>query len=622
MKLQSRTRLYAAVAACLLGSGYSASVSFPALAAEQTVATKTRALAGQTYTFAKTIDAQGNFRSQITDSSGKVIGPRNLSPITPPLVEPRALAALAKLEQSKLIDQTLRVEIALNLPEDLAQEASEKIVIEMDEGRWVKGFLNDRELSEADMAAYADRSAQEERTARAGRNATRAQTLLDWANRRSLVGQKGVEEARRRGRSGMTLDLTAQQLRALIDSRDPMLAGIELYEPGQDDILNAMDATSVSTDALPHAGTRGNGIGIYMTESGCPDESRLTNYDHLDSGFESDHSQNVSSILRAVSPESFIYCRNGSTLPEDSDLNGVNGNPPIHIVTQSASGNDTISYNTSDRDWDNFSYHNKIAMFNSAGNTGQDTGNIKSPGKGLNVITVGNYDDANDTINSTSPYVNPETGNDKPEIVAPGTTVTAGGFTYTGTSQSTPHAAAFAADIISRQTVLQYRPWWIKARLVASATDPIGGGYDAVGLGGIDFASGGWNGFGASWKGDTGAFANFDGQDGTADGCVSHIHRLSSSWDQVQVALSWFTRGNYTYDHRTDLIPIGDDLDLYVYDPNGIRIGYSTSIDNPFEVVTFVPVVSGAYTFKICRVITLDPDLKLRMGLHVNYYNQ
>lgn len=199
MKLQSRTRLYAAVAACLLGSGYSASVSFPALAAEQTVATKTRALAGQTYTFAKTIDAQGNFRSQITDSSGKVIGPRNLSHITPPLVEPRALAALAKLEQSKLIDQTLRVEIALNLPEDLAQEASEKIVIEMDEGRWVKGFLNDRELSEADMAAYADRSAQEERTARAGRNATRAQTLLDWANRRSLVGQKGVEEARRRG---------------------------------------------------------------------------------------------------------------------------------------------------------------------------------------------------------------------------------------------------------------------------------------------------------------------------------------------------------------------------------------------------------------------------------------
>ena len=205
------------------------------------------------------------------------------------------------------------------------------------------------------------------------------------------------------------------------------------------------------------------------------DVYKRQNYDHLDSGFESDHSQNVSSILRAVSPESFIYCRNGSALPEDSDLNGVNGNPPIHIVTQSASGNDTISYNTSDRDWDNFSYHNKIAMFNSAGNTGQDTGNIKSPGKGLNVITVGNYDDANDTINSTSPYVNPETGNDKPEIVAPGTTVTAGGFTYTGTSQSTPHAAAFAADIISRQTVLQYRPWWIKARLVASATDPIGG---------------------------------------------------------------------------------------------------------------------------------------------------
>ena len=65
MKLQSRTRLYAAVAACLLGSGYSASVSFPALAAEQTVATKTRALAGQTYTFAKTIDARAIFAARL-----------------------------------------------------------------------------------------------------------------------------------------------------------------------------------------------------------------------------------------------------------------------------------------------------------------------------------------------------------------------------------------------------------------------------------------------------------------------------------------------------------------------------------------------------------------------------
>ncbi|HCK80067.1 MAG TPA: hypothetical protein DIC59_01180 [Candidatus Competibacteraceae bacterium] len=621
MSVQPRSRLYVAIITGLLASSYGLVSTSSVLAAEQTVARKTRTLGGQTYTFTKTIDAEGNVRGQITDGSGKVVSETDAPRLVAPLVEPRALAALTKLEQSKLTDQTLRVEVALRLPEDSGGETPETIVVEMEGGRWVKGFLNNQEISEAGMAAYADRHGQDERAARARRSAIRAQSLLDWASRHGLIGQKGVEDARRQSRSGMRLDLTAKQLRTLIGSRDPMLAGIELYEPGQDDIANAMDATSITPAALANPPTRGNGIGIYMTESGCPDESRITNYDRL-SGSETDHSQNVGAILRAVSPESFIYCRGGDVLPEDSDLDGVNGNAPIHIVTQSASSNDSTSYNTTDHDWDNFTYHNKIATFNSAGNTGEDTGNIRSPGKGLNVITVGNYDDANATINSTSPYVNPETGNDKPEISAPGTTVTAGGFTFTGTSQSTPHAAAFAADIMSHKTIYQYRPWLVKAKLLAGATDPIGGGYDQVGQGGIDFSGGHWNGFGFSWQGGTSAFATYDGQDGAVDSCVARSGFISSSWDQVQVALSWLTRGGYTYDHRADLIPIGDDLDLHVYDPSGVRVGYSTSIDNPFEVVTFIPSVSGIYTFKICRVITLDPDLKLRMGLSVNYYDQ
>ena len=147
------------------------------------------------------------------------------------------------------------------------------------------------------------------------------------------------------------------------------------------------------------------------------------------SGSETDHSRNVGAILRAVSPDSCIYCRGGAVLPQSSDLDGVGGNSPIHIITRSHSSNDTISYNTLDRDWDNFSYDNNIAVFNSGGNTGAGTGNVRSPGKGLNVISVANYDDANDTIVSSSPFVDPDTGNEKPEISSPGASVTAGGFT-------------------------------------------------------------------------------------------------------------------------------------------------------------------------------------------------
>jgi len=628
MNPRSRARLYAALAACLLASGHDSSAASSAPAAGRIVATETRVVGGQTYTLTKIMDAKGGVRSQITDGSGKVVDEAEISRGVTPLADPRVSAALAKLESAEPTAQTLRVEIALRLPADLDPETPEMASFEMERGRWVKGHLNGREISEADMAAHVDRSGQEERAARARRKALRAQSLQSWASRFGLSGQKGLDAALRQGRSGATLDLTARQLRSLIDSRDPMLAGIGLHESAKDDIADAMDATSITPTALDNALTRGNGIGIYMTETGCPDESHIANYDRL-SGSETDHSKNVSAILREVSPESYIYCRGDVVLPDDSDLDGANGNPPIHIVTQSAGTNYTDEYDAHDRDWDNFAYDNNIAMFKSAGNEGEGTGDVGSPGKALNVITVGNYDDATATINGTSSYADPETGNDKPEIVAPGTSVDAGGFSYTGTSQAAPHAAAFAADVMSRKTLHRYRPWLVKATMLASATDPIDDGdgdseglSDKAGLGGIDFADGFFHGFAATWKGGTRGFDNFDAADGVADGTVVVAVPVSDAWDRVRVALSWLTRGDHTYDHRADLYPLGLDLDLRVFDPNGSLVGGSWDWNNPFEHFTFEPEVSGIYTVKIDRRTNTDPDLKLRMALSVNRFDQ
>ena len=80
-------------------------------------------------------------------------------------------------------------------------------------------------------------------------------------------------------------------------------------------------------------------------------------------------------------------------------------------------------------------------------------------------------------------------------------------------------------------------------------------------------------------------------------------------------------RGTYTYNHRNDAHPIGQDLDLRVYDPNGNWVGSSASWDDPFEVVDFTPNVSGYYTFKIKRYANRDTSSAVRMGLYVNYYN-
>ncbi len=178
---------------------------------------------------------------------------------------------------------------------------------------------------------------------------------------------------------------------------------------------------------------------------------------------EDDHSELVSAILRGVSPDSHIYCKDDTcSFPEPEYLNGYNGNPPIYITTHSCYWNTSNSYTPYDKDFDNYVYNNGIAVFALAGNI-TTTDNVVTPGKGLNVITVGNYNDSDGTISSQSCSGNPETGNHKPEIAAPGKRISAGGHTSSGTSFATPHAAAFAADLLSAYPWMQLRPHMVKA---------------------------------------------------------------------------------------------------------------------------------------------------------------
>lgn len=588
---------------------------------EQIAVQKVKVIGGEPYTFTKYVDEKGSVRSEVRNGKDRLISKKAVPRAKVDRVDPRVLARIEKLEREGLSERTIRVNIALDLPEPQFDEPPEQGEAEVLDGLTVRGAINGKEMTEKELNTHAAERAREERATRAQRNKARAAQLMSWAERHGLERHKGLEEAAQRGRAGATLALTAKQLRALINSGDKAIAGIELFEPGQDDIDQAMGDTNITNWALPYSSTRGDDIGIYMTESGCANEWRITNYDRL-SGSETNHSRNVGAIIRAVSPDSFLYCRGGAVLPENSDLDGVGGNSPIYIVTRSNSSNDTTTYNTTDRAWDNFVYSNNVATFNSGGNTGNGTGNVRSPGKGLNIVTIGNYNDANDTIVSSSPFVDPQTGNDKPEVVTPGANITAGGFTMTGTSQATPHAAAFTADMMSNSTYLKYKPYLAKAKLLAGATDPISGGYNKVGLGGIDFRSAQWSGYWQWYSGGNSSFSYFDGQDGNSDGYVEKQIYISSSWDRVRVVLSWLNRGSYTYSHRNDAHPIGMDLDLRVYDPNGNYVGGSFSWDNPFEKVNFTPTVTGYYTFKINRYANRDTSSNLRMGLYVNYYNE
>ncbi len=600
------------------------------------VAKKWRVVNGEQYLFEKHIDDAGDVQTVITDAQGNVVKEKSLRPAKKKIIGQKLRKKLRGAGKGKS-GATIKVNIALELPEEDTQEVPETGEVDLDGGVVVTLTLDGEELSDNEFKKRQKGKVKARLKRAAGKEKARAAHLHTWAAQNGFKDLDAIQRTIDSTGSTVTVDLTASEIESLERGNDGTIRGIELYEEGEDDIAQAMVDTSISTSALPYSSTRGSGIGIYMTESGCANESRITNYDRL-AGSETSHSRNVGAIIRAVSPASRLYCRGGAVLPTTIDLyaaayNSIFGrnvfpvlNPPIQVINRSNGGNyTTTNYSTVDRDWDNFVYSTNIPAFLSAGNRRTVSGvayvNVASPAKGLNMITVGNYNDVNDAISSSSSYIDPQTGNDKPEISAPGMNIVAGGFTMSGTSMSSPHAAAFAADMMSSSTYLKYRPHMVKAKMLAGATDTISGGWDKVGLGGIDFASAQWSGSAKWYEGENNSFVTFANADGTIDNYIEKRVYISSYWDAVRVAISWLTRGSYTYDHRNDAHPIGMDLDLRVYDPYGRSVGASYSWDNNFETVEFAPAVSGYYTVKINRFSNRDTANKLRLGLYVNYFN-
>ena len=583
---------------------------------------KTKTINDQKFTFTKQVDEKGNVSQVITNAKGRVIDEREVPKAKFDIVSPDVKKWVeTKLSQGD-IRATLNVNIALSMPV-FSNDNIEFGTGEIRDGQTLGGVVNGEKMTPKDLNVFGDRTAEHMLKVQLEQSARRMEFIKEWAQSYGLTKAKGFEESLQVAQESVRLALNAEQLARLIESRDKIVLGIEQQVEVKDTIVAAMNDTNITNYALPYASKRGNGIGIFMTESGCANESRITNYNRL-SGSETNHSRNVGAIIRAVSPDSYLYCRGGAVLPNASDLDGVGGEDPIYILTRSNGGGNS-TYSTLDRDWDNYSYSNNLAIFNAAGNNaggfGDGTSNVIAPAKGLNVTAVGNYNDATNSIAASSSFIDPNTGNDKPELSAPGTNITAGGFTMSGTSMSCPHAAGFTADMMSSSTYLKYRPYLAKAKIMAGATDPIAGGYSKVGLGGIDFRSAQYSGYWSWWRGGNNSWNYFDNLDNNDDGYVTRRVYISAGWDKVRVALAWMNRGTYTYNNRFDAHAIGMDLDLRVYGPSGNYIGGSFSWDNPYESVNFTPTVSGYYTFKVNRYANRDSASGVRMGMYVNYYN-
>ncbi len=488
----------------------------------------------------------------------------------------------------------------------------------------------------------------------------------------NLAIKTGIEKlASMPPRESIDLYLTKEEILTL--AKIDEVENISYYEKPMNTAANAIIHTNIDPWAIDY-NRNGNGIGIYMSEKSCQSEIAgyrpspfppynqmpvfFLKYDNLYSGSTEvdhiNHAKNVYGILRTASPQAYIYCRGGNTKPDPLDRAGYNNNPPIDIETHSwgvnyKSGLNSLGNNytaAQDKIFDNNVYTYLTPIFVAAGNNASDdwtedwdhnglvdvpnygdagvmdTHFVASPGKAFNVITVGAYDHTTMTQAPFSSFKNSEIGNNKPEISAPGVDISAGGYTISGTSQATPHAAAMAADLMTTYTWLKNKPQLVKAAMLASTSHNVNAYYqsiindyyneDQVGVGGIDFRSIYYEGHVQTWTGSNSQYLNW-----LTNGYIYIEYPFDVSLptnSKLKIALAWLNRGDYIYANKQ----IGLDFDMILYDPNGQPLAFGISANNSYEFIKYNPTVSGTYTLRIYRRYNRDTTVNNHLSLWIN----
>jgi len=581
-------------------------------AAERAVLSSDRHVTADGISFHKYVDADGVTHTSVQDKNGREILWNDQMQPKSDVVSDRLAAVL----NDRASDGMLVVKIALRDPEeDDSSLMREHGVVEVEDGVVTRMTVNGvrRNLLDENDTYFVERRKQLSARHEVRRQKIRAHAKEVVARHVLNIPLSEVEKYADNGES-MTLTMRKSDLKKFIESNKELIAAVDLPGEEKDTVTTAMVATGAN-QMFSWQNNPGAGIGIYMTENGCRDPAGFANYLRL-AGSNTDHSRNVSGIIRAVSPNAFLYCRGGPALPQTSELNGVGGNPRILIMTRSNGDASSSQYGTLDRDWDNFQYTHRVLHFNSAGNEGNGTGFISSPGKALGSVTVGDYNHRNNnTIAPHSSFVDPNTQNAKPEVSAPGTNITAGGFTMTGTSMAAPHAAAISANFMSAITFVRDRPQLAKAQIMAAALTPVAGGFDRVGVGGVRYPQGMGNYNAYWWEGTNSCFDTF-----AVNGVITATFNITAApipRQNVSVVAAWQPRGTWSYDNRNAANPIGTDFDISVYAPNGALVGSSSSWNNPFEWVRFTATQAGTYRVEIRRYANRDTAANLRLGLWV-----
>jgi hypothetical protein len=261
--------------------------------------------------------------------------------------------------------------------------------------------------------------------------------------------------------------------------------------------------------------------------------------------------------------------------------------------------------------------HDRVTVVAASGNAGDDPGcdgtqdgQIYSPARGFNVISVGAFYDVetaawnNDVMYECSSFLDPVSAHgdrEEPDVVAPGYSIHTLAWSDadqvpSGTSFAAPFVSGQVALLMQRDDSLKLFPETVRAVIMASAINNIEGESrlsERDGTGGIDLhmadevLENNWH---------TSLYltpASFDAYDNY------ELTMPVQAGERVRAVIAW--NSNPAADYSTD--PLDADLDLYILDPDDIILlgdgEYSESFDNSFEIVEFDAAKTGDYTLRI-----------------------
>jgi len=357
-------------------------------------------------------------------------------------------------------------------------------------------------------------------------------------------------------------------------------------------------------------------------------------------------------IYRGVAPDASIISA-GFDGSEDDLVTGLRwaADQGANVVTAIVGFHDDDLMHFTDRAFDHWARARQRTVVKSAGDKGEGTGYITSPGKAWNVITVGGINDQNnaawgdDQMSSPSSWKNPSNNNgnrtgtsdrEKPEVVAVADSVTdicetGPGFylecTNWGTSVSAPQVAGLTALLMDRHSDLLIWPEAVKAIIMASAMHNIewttvmrkDSVDDKDGAGAIDAA-----------LADTAAQLRKQDTSACDTPCWWGLFITSSSppvggylerpfyankGERIRVAISWWARADCPDRANCLFDRLDTDLDLYVRAPNGTTVDSSLSYDNNYEIVDFTAPETGQYTIRVKKFAAYHNETSNSLGI-------